>query len=67
MLSVTLKKTTAMSPEMPAANGMEAAITKADPILQKLLSSSPWKAMRCKAAGVIRSRTASATAHKLAA
>src|ERR1700731_682573 len=32
MLSVTLKKTTAMSAAIPAAKGMEAVTTNADPI-----------------------------------
>src|SRR6185369_12183351 len=67
MLSVTLKKTTAMSPAMPIAKGMEAAMTSADPILKKLASSSPWKAIRCSAAGVINRRTESATAQRAAA
>lgn len=67
MLSVTLKKTTAMSAAMPIANGMEAAMTRADPILKKLASSSPWKAIRCTAAGVISSSTESATAQRAAA
>ena len=67
MLSVTLKKTTAVAAAMPIANVTEAAITRADPILKKLASSSPRKAIRCSAAGVISSSTASATAHSPAA
>jgi hypothetical protein len=42
-------------------------MTKAEPILKKLASSSPWKAIRCTAAGVISSSTESATAQRAAA
>ena len=64
-LSVILNTTTEMSPEMPKASGNAAAMTSREPIMKNWGSSSPWKASRCKAAGVINSSTDKETAARL--